>query len=160
MEDKKKNMALKSILIDEDENDEELNEELQNLDESEIALLMRQLRVYFKVKLKGMEKASLNRIINKEFLTLMEGQITLKTILLTIRVIILPRAITRAKSIKVPMVIIMPITMVLTLLRSQKNKIQRKHLMCVLSVSNLVTLNGNVLSSLRDEFSWPRTVGI
>nr|XP_017228312.1 PREDICTED: protein PFC0760c-like [Daucus carota subsp. sativus] len=37
-------MALKSILIDEDENDEELNEELQNLDESEIALLTRQLR--------------------------------------------------------------------------------------------------------------------
>nr|XP_017227646.1 PREDICTED: uncharacterized protein LOC108203320 [Daucus carota subsp. sativus] len=44
VEDKKKNMALKSILIDEDENDEELNEELQNLDESEIALLTRQLR--------------------------------------------------------------------------------------------------------------------
>nr|XP_017248632.1 PREDICTED: RING finger protein PFF0165c-like [Daucus carota subsp. sativus] len=37
-------MALKSILIDEDENDEELNEELQTLDESEIALLTRQLR--------------------------------------------------------------------------------------------------------------------
>ncbi|XP_063942762.1 uncharacterized protein LOC135150405 [Daucus carota subsp. sativus] len=37
-------MALKPILIDEDENDEELNEELQNLDESEIALLTRQLR--------------------------------------------------------------------------------------------------------------------
>ncbi|XP_063938003.1 uncharacterized protein LOC135147896 [Daucus carota subsp. sativus] len=44
VEDKKKNMALKAILIDEDENDEELNEELQNLDESEIALLTRQLR--------------------------------------------------------------------------------------------------------------------
>ncbi|XP_063948083.1 uncharacterized protein LOC135152179 [Daucus carota subsp. sativus] len=44
VEDKKKNMALKAILIDEEENDEELNEELQNLDESEIALLMRQLR--------------------------------------------------------------------------------------------------------------------
>ncbi|XP_063938069.1 uncharacterized protein LOC135147938 [Daucus carota subsp. sativus] len=43
VEDKKKNMALKAILIDEDENDEELNEELQNLDESEIALLTRQL---------------------------------------------------------------------------------------------------------------------
>ena len=43
VEDKKKNMALKAILIDEDENDE-LNEELQNLDESEIALLTRQLR--------------------------------------------------------------------------------------------------------------------
>ncbi|XP_063942806.1 uncharacterized protein LOC135150437 [Daucus carota subsp. sativus] len=36
VEDKKKNMALKSILIDEDENDEDLNEE--------IALLTRQLR--------------------------------------------------------------------------------------------------------------------
>ncbi|XP_063935386.1 uncharacterized protein LOC135147042 [Daucus carota subsp. sativus] len=44
VEDKKKNMALKSILIDEDENDEDLNEEIQNLDESEIALLTRQLR--------------------------------------------------------------------------------------------------------------------
>ncbi|XP_063942736.1 uncharacterized protein LOC135150383 [Daucus carota subsp. sativus] len=44
VEDKKKNMALKSILIDEDENDEVLNEEIQNLDESEIALLTRQLR--------------------------------------------------------------------------------------------------------------------
>ena len=37
-------MALKAILIDEDENDEELNEELQNLNESEIALPTRQLR--------------------------------------------------------------------------------------------------------------------
>ncbi|KAL8105311.1 hypothetical protein AgCh_029194 [Apium graveolens] len=37
-------MALKAILIDEDENDEELNEELQNLNESEIILLTRQLR--------------------------------------------------------------------------------------------------------------------
>ncbi|KAK1401551.1 hypothetical protein POM88_001156 [Heracleum sosnowskyi] len=37
-------MALKAILIDENENDEELNEELQNLDEREISLLMRQLR--------------------------------------------------------------------------------------------------------------------
>ncbi|XP_074337291.1 uncharacterized protein LOC141674486 [Apium graveolens] len=44
VEDKKKNMALKSILIDEEENDDELNEEIQNLDESEIALLTRQLR--------------------------------------------------------------------------------------------------------------------
>ena len=44
VEDKKKNMALKSILIDEDENDEDLNEEIKNLDESEIALLTRQLR--------------------------------------------------------------------------------------------------------------------
>jgi hypothetical protein len=44
VEDKKKSMALKAILIDENDNDEELNEELQNLDESEIALLTRQLR--------------------------------------------------------------------------------------------------------------------
>ncbi|WOH04342.1 hypothetical protein DCAR_0623751 [Daucus carota subsp. sativus] len=43
-------MALKSILIDEDENDEELNEELQNLDESEIALLTRQLRCVLQSK--------------------------------------------------------------------------------------------------------------
>nr|XP_017239461.1 PREDICTED: putative histone-lysine N-methyltransferase 1 [Daucus carota subsp. sativus] len=44
VEEKKKNMALKAILIDDDDNDEELNEELKNLDESEIALLTRQLR--------------------------------------------------------------------------------------------------------------------
>ena len=37
-------MALKAILIDEDENDEDLNEELQNLDENEVALLTRQFR--------------------------------------------------------------------------------------------------------------------
>ncbi|XP_063941293.1 uncharacterized protein LOC135149496 [Daucus carota subsp. sativus] len=44
VEEKKKNMALKAILIDDDDNDEELNEELKNLDEGEIALLTRQLR--------------------------------------------------------------------------------------------------------------------
>ncbi|XP_074351403.1 uncharacterized protein LOC141690510 [Apium graveolens] len=44
VEYKKKNMALKSILINEEENDDELNEEIQNLDESKIALITRQLR--------------------------------------------------------------------------------------------------------------------
>ncbi|KAL8135018.1 hypothetical protein AgCh_009883 [Apium graveolens] len=44
VEDKNKNMVLKAILIDEEKNDEELNEELQNLNESEIALRTRQLR--------------------------------------------------------------------------------------------------------------------
>lgn len=43
-DDKRKNMALKAILIDEEENDDELNEELENLDEHEVSLLSRQLR--------------------------------------------------------------------------------------------------------------------
>ncbi|XP_063945976.1 uncharacterized protein LOC108203293 [Daucus carota subsp. sativus] len=50
VEEKKKNMALKAILIDDDDNDEELNEELKNLDESEIALLTRQLRCVLQSK--------------------------------------------------------------------------------------------------------------
>ncbi|XP_074323861.1 uncharacterized protein LOC141660773 [Apium graveolens] len=44
VEEKRKGMALKAILIDEDENDDELNKELENLDEQESALLTRQLR--------------------------------------------------------------------------------------------------------------------
>lgn len=59
VEDKKKNMALKAILIDEDENNEELNEELQNLDESEIALLTRQLRRVLQSKAQRYEKGFL-----------------------------------------------------------------------------------------------------
>ncbi|XP_063936111.1 uncharacterized protein LOC135147189 [Daucus carota subsp. sativus] len=59
VEDKNKNMALKSILIDEDDNDEELNEELQNLDESEIALLTRQLRRVLQSKAQRYEKGFL-----------------------------------------------------------------------------------------------------
>ncbi|KAL8156708.1 hypothetical protein AgCh_001714 [Apium graveolens] len=43
VEEKRKIMALKGILIDEDKNDDELNEELEDLDEQEIALLRRQL---------------------------------------------------------------------------------------------------------------------
>ena len=69
VEDKKKNMALKAILIDEDENDEELNEELQNLDESEIALLTRQLRRVLQSKAQRYGKGFLktnnqNRVFN------------------------------------------------------------------------------------------------
>ncbi|XP_063941304.1 uncharacterized protein LOC135149506 [Daucus carota subsp. sativus] len=67
VEDKKKNMALKAILIDDDDNDEELNEELQNLDEGEIALLTRQLRRVLQRKLKDMKKASSNQTINKDY---------------------------------------------------------------------------------------------
>ena len=44
VKDQKKNIAIKVISIDKDENDEELNEEHQNLDESEITLLTRQFR--------------------------------------------------------------------------------------------------------------------
>nr|XP_017228692.1 PREDICTED: spindle pole body component 110-like [Daucus carota subsp. sativus] len=85
VEEKKKNMALKAILIDDDDNDEELNEELKNLDESEIALLTRQLRRVLQSKAQRYGKGFQNQTINKEFSTQMEGQITLKIMLLTTR---------------------------------------------------------------------------
>ncbi|KAL8093193.1 hypothetical protein AgCh_035182 [Apium graveolens] len=59
VDDKKKNMALKAILINENDNDEELNEELQDLNESEITLLTRQLRRVLQSKAQRYEKGFL-----------------------------------------------------------------------------------------------------